>query len=92
MIASGFANVEKGLAIAQKIGASEQILMARQELSQLNEAKGNYKEAYEEHLRYVSAKDSVFEQEKSKQIAELQTRYETEKRKVKYNCSHRKMN
>ncbi|NOT75576.1 MAG: tetratricopeptide repeat protein [Cyclobacteriaceae bacterium] len=80
MIASGFANVEKGLAIAQKIGASEQILMARQELSQLNEAKGNYKEAYEEHLRYVSAKDSVFEQEKSKQIAELQTRYETEKK------------
>ncbi len=73
-------NVERGLSIARKIGASEQTLMAQKELSELKAAKGDFKGAYEAHQNYVSYKDSVFQEQKSKQIAELQTRYETEKK------------
>jgi len=73
-------NVERGLAIARKIGASEQTLMARKELSELKAARGDFKGAFEEHQLYVSYKDSVFQEQKSKQIAELQTRYEIEKK------------
>lgn len=79
-ISTGFSNVERGLAIAEKIGAKEQVLNARKELAELKAVTGDYKGAYREHQQYVILKDSVFQSEKSKQIAELQTLYETEKK------------
>ncbi|MEJ0054223.1 MAG: histidine kinase [Bacteroidota bacterium] len=72
--------MERGLAIAEKIGAKEQVLNARKELAELKAVTGDYKGAYREHQQYVILKDSVFQSEKSKQIAELQTLYETEKK------------
>jgi two-component system, NarL family, sensor kinase len=42
--------------------------------------KGNYKLAYEYHKKHSIAYDSMFNEQKSKQISELQTLYETEKK------------
>lgn len=79
-LVDGFINVQRGLTTAQKIGAREQVMEGRKELASLYEKRGDFKEALVEHQRYVEVKDSLFEQEKSKQIAELQTRFETEKK------------
>ncbi len=76
----GLTNAEKGLSIAEKIGAMEQILNARKELSEIKAASGDFKSAYREHLLFETIKDSVFLQEKSRQIAQLQTLFETEKK------------
>ncbi|HEY5823609.1 MAG TPA: tetratricopeptide repeat protein [Cyclobacteriaceae bacterium] len=69
-----------GLEIANKINAQQQVMEARETLSDIYLTKGDFSKALDEHKKYVSLKDTLFNQEKSKQIAELQTRYETEKK------------
>ena len=49
-------------------------------LAYVNYLTGNYKKAYEFMKQYSAAYDSMFNEEKSKQISELQTKYETEKK------------
>lgn len=79
-IAEGISNAERALRIAEKIGAQEQMMDAHKELASLKAASGDFKGAYEEHEQYASVKDSLFQQEKSRQIEELQARYDTEKK------------
>ena len=49
-------------------------------LSILDSTLGNWKGAYEYHKLYSEMKDSLLNEESSKQIAEMQTKYETEKK------------
>lgn len=49
-------------------------------LSESNLGRGNYKNAYEFFVKYKSYEDSILDETKTKQIAELQTQYETEKK------------
>lgn len=49
-------------------------------LSELNEKRGNFKEAFKAHQSYLKVKDSLFNIANSKQINELQTKYETVKK------------
>jgi signal transduction histidine kinase len=70
----------RGLDIATAIGAQEQVLEARRSLSSIYSAQGRYREALEEYMLHTAVKDSLFRKEKSKQIAELQTQYDTEKK------------
>jgi signal transduction histidine kinase len=81
----GIEAAKQGLTIAEHIGAKEEIMKAHKELSLLHAASQNFKDAFFEYHLYEAAKDSLFEQEKSKQISELQTRYETEKKEAKIN-------
>lgn len=69
-----------GLNIAIRINAQQQVMEARQVLSDIYLSKGNPAKALDEYKKYTAVKDSLFNQEKSKQIAELQTRYETDKK------------
>jgi signal transduction histidine kinase/Tfp pilus assembly protein PilF len=73
-------NALRGLGLATDINARQQILEARMELSKIFEAEGNPSKALEEFKAYDIVKDTLFKEEKTKQIAELQTRYETEKK------------
>src|SRR5690606_35398898 len=41
---------------------------------------GKYKEAFEAHKNYLVYKDSLFNEESNKQIEEIKTQYETEKK------------
>ncbi|MBL1232212.1 MAG: tetratricopeptide repeat protein [Flavobacteriales bacterium] len=41
---------------------------------------GKYKEAFEAHKNYLVYKDSIFNEESNKQIEEIRTQYETEKK------------
>lgn len=49
-------------------------------LSESNLDRGNYKNAYEYFTKYKAYEDSILDETKTRQIAELQTEYETEKK------------
>lgn len=49
-------------------------------LSELNERSGNIPAAYSYHKEYTAFQDSIFNAQKNKQIYELKTEYETEKK------------
>ncbi len=68
------------LQIANKINAQQEVMDARLVLSGIHVSKKDFTSAYQEYKEYVSVKDSLFKQEKSKQMAEIQTKYETEKK------------
>jgi signal transduction histidine kinase/Flp pilus assembly protein TadD len=73
-------NVDRALEIATRINAKQQLLEAHQELSLIYEAQGNLTKALDEFRAYDIVKDTLFKDEKTKAIAELQTKYETEKK------------
>jgi two-component system, NarL family, sensor kinase len=72
--------VSSGLQMAKKINAQQEVMDAKLALSNINVSKKDFASAYKEYKEYVAVKDSLFRQEKSKQIAEIQTRFETEKK------------
>jgi two-component system, NarL family, sensor kinase len=70
------------LQIANRIKAQQEVMDARLVLSGIHVSKKDFISAYQEYKEYVSIKDSLFKQEKSKQMAEIQTKYETEKKEA----------
>ncbi|WP_316830606.1 sensor histidine kinase [Pedobacter aquatilis] len=71
----------KAVAFCRKINYPDMLQNAYLLLSQLYELKKDYQAAYQAHQQYVAVKDSVFTIAKANQINELQTKYETEKKK-----------
>ncbi len=67
-------------AIAEQIGASQQVMEAAGELSAYYASAQSFRNAWQELRHATRIKDSLFEQEKTKIIADYQTRYETEKK------------
>jgi serine phosphatase RsbU (regulator of sigma subunit)/Tfp pilus assembly protein PilF len=76
--ASGF--YTKGLTIARETGNRDFIASYCKSLSELYEAKHDYLNAYLYHKTYSEIKDSLIHTETSKQITEMQTRFETGKK------------
>lgn len=76
----GSDNALKGLNLAQEIGAKEFVSRAEFELAQNLAMLGNYKGAFDHLLAYGSMKDSLFEEDKTKQIFDLKTKYDTERK------------
>ncbi len=60
-------------------------------LSITHAEKGEYKSAYEYLYRYDTLNETIFNETKSKQIAELQTKYETEKKDKEIKLSQAKI-
>jgi two-component system, NarL family, sensor kinase len=72
---------ELALNIATSIKAMEQVMQAHEALAESKAQATDFRGAYYEHIEYSAAKDSLFQQQKSKQLLELQTKYETNKNK-----------
>ncbi|MBL7104229.1 MAG: tetratricopeptide repeat protein [Bacteroidales bacterium] len=70
----------KALKISKKIKARDLILICYESLSDLYASQNNYQKSLEYYILYFNTHDSIFNDETSKQIAELQTKYETEKK------------
>src|ERR1019366_9041464 len=62
----------KALSLALEIGTKDFIKGAYEELAIIDSAMGNYKGAYENHKLSVQYKDSMFNMENSKKIAQLE--------------------
>lgn len=72
--------IERGIDLAKEIQAKDLIKDSFKNLSQLYEEKSNYKKSLEYFKLYTEVKDSIFTEESSGKIAEMQTKYETEKK------------
>ena len=65
---------------AQAIDAKEMLKDALRIAATVSFGNGDFRQAYLHQLAYETVKDSIFETNKTKQIFELQTQYETEKK------------
>lgn len=69
--------LKQGLALSQLIEAKPLILESFEALSNLAEQKKDYYSAHEYQKKYSLLKDSILNEEKLKQINELETQYQT---------------
>ena len=72
----------EGLQLAKEVKAKSQKRRAYKGLSDAYLFMENYKKALEYRLLYEKVKDSIFEENKTKAIAEMHTKYETEKKEI----------
>ena len=68
------------LNIATKINAQKEVMDAWLMLSDIHKSKKDFVSAYLTYKEHVSVKDSIFNEKKSQQLLDLQTKYETEKK------------
>ena len=66
--------------IAENIGAKSELKDNYEKISELYQQTGKYKEALEYKNKFIGIKDSLFNISRSKQIEELQVRFDTEKK------------
>ncbi|MES2284163.1 MAG: tetratricopeptide repeat protein [Bacteroidota bacterium] len=70
----------RSLEVSKRIGYKLGMKETYSEFSELYEKKGDYKQAYQYHKLYSDIKDTLLNEESSKQIAEMNTKYESEKK------------
>jgi len=75
-----FSYFQKSMKLAREIEAKSLLKNSYQSLSNLYLIKEDYYEALEYYKLYTEVKDSIFTEESSNKIAEMQTKYETEKK------------
>ena len=73
-------NLDKSLDMAKKIKETLLIKDDYRLLTDLYEQQGNYKKALGYHRLYADLKDKIYDEESTESLAEMQTRYETEKK------------
>lgn len=66
--------------LAEKIKSDKILYKALQGLASVNYSQGNYKQSYDYLKKSTVVYNKVYNEEKSKQISEMQTKYETEKK------------
>ena len=72
--------LQKGVQLSQEIRVKQLQMDAYKGLSEVSEKMKDYHNAYKYHLLYSQFKDSIFNEKNSKEIAVMQTKYETEKK------------
>ena len=70
----------KGLETGKELNSQELIIEAYESLAIDYAKSGDYKTGYELYRTYTTVKDSFISIERSKQLAEMQTKFETEKK------------
>ena len=79
--------INLGLKIAEEIKSKELIKVCYDILSELNSLQGKYKDAYENARLFIQYKDTLADDEKTKQISELQAKFDTEKKEKELKIS-----
>jgi signal transduction histidine kinase len=72
--------LETGIRFAEKYNLRNEKMMLYNEMSRLKAAVRDFRDAYQFHLNYTILRDSIYNAEKEKLIAEITTKYETEKK------------
>jgi len=70
------------LKISKKIGDINEELEAHENLSEVYATIGKYKKAYEHHVKFKQLTDSIFNEDNSKQLGDLKTQFEVEKKEA----------
>ncbi|MES2138127.1 MAG: tetratricopeptide repeat protein [Bacteroidota bacterium] len=72
--------LRRGLILADSINSKEIMMEANEELSEVYVKKDDYKNAYTYYKLHAAIKDSLMNENNSKNMAEIQTKYETDKK------------
>jgi len=72
--------LDKSQHIALEKDLKQHLIYNYQEFAILHQKMGNFKKAYQNQLAYSNLRDSVFTEQKHKQLAEFEAKYETEKK------------
>jgi signal transduction histidine kinase/tetratricopeptide (TPR) repeat protein len=75
-----FQYLSQALDLAQEIEARDLVKDCYLSISDYYSARNDHKKALENYVLYSEIKDSIFNEENSARIAEMQTKYETEKK------------
>ncbi len=73
---------EQSLQLAQKVGSFVNISLAYRNMASLDSLKGNFQGAFANYKNYVAARDSMFNEENTQELTELQMTYEFEKKEA----------
>ena len=75
------------LNIAQEVGSKSLVRDIYKTMARISKRHGNFKETVQYMHQYNSLKDSLMNEERIKQVAEIQVRYETEKKERELKAS-----
>lgn len=78
----------QGIAMAEEIGAKPELRDGHLNASDAYAKIGNFNKAYQHQQNYIQINDSIINEEMTKQINELQARYETEKKEQEIKLLH----
>lgn len=81
-LSRGKAFGEKAIQLSKKIGAKEMLRDSYQVMASIHRSLGQFRDAYAYELEYNALKDSLFEENKTKAILEMQAKYEAESREL----------
>lgn len=73
---------QEALAVAQKVSYADFEKHVLQMLSAVKEKRGEYANALSYYKQHIEVKDSLFNERSSQQVAELETKYQTEKKET----------
>jgi two-component system NarL family sensor kinase len=73
---------DSAIMLVKEIGDIENERLAYENLALANSKMGNYKEAYENHVKFKQLTDSIFNADNTKQISDLKTKFEVEKKEA----------
>ena len=73
-------NLKQSYNITKEIGAKHTLMKIYDEFAFLDSVDGNYFSAFENMKKYTQLKDTIYKSEKSEQIAEMQTKFNTEQK------------
>jgi tetratricopeptide (TPR) repeat protein len=74
------ASLNKSIELAHKISSKDDIKVAYQQLTNLDSAQGDYKFAFRDYKNYILYRDSLINEESTKQTLEEQYKYDLEKK------------
>ncbi|MGZ3883789.1 MAG: tetratricopeptide repeat protein [Bacteroidia bacterium] len=74
--------IGQSLAICVRYGYKDGIKDSYSALTKLYKTTGNFEKALDNAMLYDQMKDSLFDESRNKQIVEMQTKYETEKKEL----------
>ncbi|MDR8393299.1 tetratricopeptide repeat protein [Aliifodinibius sp. S!AR15-10] len=74
---SALVHAEQTLELSEDFGTKLGMKVGYELLAKIHKELGNYRKAFENQQKLTAVKDSILNEEKSRQINELQTKYET---------------
>jgi serine phosphatase RsbU (regulator of sigma subunit) len=81
---------QRVMKISKEIGEVNKMRTAYSYLASAEFGLGNYKEAYLNHVKFKELTDSIFNAENSKQLSDIKTNYEVDKKETELKASQEK--